>query len=404
MCVHIADLEVMAKSREACIANLEHALAEFAISGRRPRHLLLLQAVSNTVGATQGESEVDSINYYKAELDKLNQQINERIDIVEQGNDAGDRVKGSQQQPSASGRWPDKLGRGDAAGIGGEPGRPVDLMDLYGVQGPSDLRSGVASTSMITSSQDITANEPVSSRSSMEGREIDGKRSSVGGSGVSLLSGVLIDANVISPPDGTISLSKQEIPHLKSSSGTEQSQNITTVTNNDLLTSFEARRIEGNAGFVTFTSLLATQAALQMKHRPELFAMETKAAPDPPCIFWNNVDKSKEVLQTGRLLSVALTMTICFFWTFVVTFIVNLTNVNEVASPVAVAYQTLESNPWIQTLLSLVSPLLLTIFNSGFLPVILKAVSRLEFPSCDSSLEASAFWKMAAFTVIQTFL
>lgn len=406
VCIHMADLEAMVKSREACIGNLEHALAEFAISGRRPRHLLLLQAVSNTVGATQGESEVDSINYYTAELDKLNQQINEQIDIVEleQGKDVMDLARVSEQQPSGSEHWREKMGHSNAAGIDAVPGSPVGRMDLYNVQRPIDPGSRLPTTSVTSSSQEITANEPSTSESTvLEDHQIDGRGSSVVGSGVSLLSGVIIDPNVITPPTATISLSKQETAQLKSSYGTGQSQNITTVTGSDLQTSLEARSIEGNAGFVTFTSLLATQAALQMNHRPELFAMETEAAPDPPCIFWSNIDKSKEVLQTGRLLSVALTMTICFFWTFVVTFIVNLTNVDEVASPVAAAYQTLESNPWIQTLLSLVSPLLLTIFNSGFLPVILKAISRLEFPSCDSSLEASAFWKMAAFTIIQTF-
>ena len=137
-------------------------------------------------------------------------------------------------------------------------------------------------------------------------------------------SGVLKNTSVTSTLEGTISSSQQETAHLNSSNGTGQSQNITTITSSGVETSLEARSIEGNAGFVTFTSLLATQAALQMRHGPDVFAMETEPAPDPPFIFWSNVDKSKEVLQTGRLLSVALTMTICFFWTFVVTFIVNL--------------------------------------------------------------------------------
>ena len=64
----------------------------------------------------------------------------------------------------------------------------------------------------------------------------------------------------------------------------------------------------------------------------------------------------------------------------------------------------LEANPWASNLLGLLSPVLLLLFNSGLLPIILKAISRFEFPASDSLLEASAFWKMASFTVIQTFL
>ena len=160
-----------------------------------------------------------------------------------------------------------------------------------------------------------------------------------------------------------------------------------------------------DAGFVTFTSLVATHSALQMSQHSEPFVLDTMAVPDEPQhIFWDNVGRNKEVLQTGRLISAGVTIAICLFWTFIVSFIVNLTNVDYLKTKFPRMENTLSENPWIASVLAILSPMLLLIFNSGLLPIVLKAVSRLEFPASDSLLEASAFWKMATFTIIQTFL
>lgn len=159
-----------------------------------------------------------------------------------------------------------------------------------------------------------------------------------------------------------------------------------------------------DAGFVTFTSLVAMHGALQMKQHPDLFAMETEIAPEPTDIFWHAVGTDREVLQTGRWISLAATLGLCLFWTFVVTFIVNLTDTATLVRYFPWSAEFVENNEGFEEFLDFLSPGLLLLFNSGLLPIILKAVSRLEYPASDSFLEASAFWKMAAFTVIQTFL
>ena len=73
------------------------------------------------------------------------------------------------------------------------------------------------------------------------------------------------------------------------------------------------------AGFVTFCSLQACQAAKQMIHNTNesVFGMEVFEAPDVNDIFWNNVGKSHYELQLGLLISVVLTTLLCLFWTVV---------------------------------------------------------------------------------------
>ena len=159
-----------------------------------------------------------------------------------------------------------------------------------------------------------------------------------------------------------------------------------------------------DAGFVTFTSLVAMHGALQMKQHPDLFAMETEIAPEPSDIFWNFVGKDREVLQSGRLISIALTVMLCLFWTFVVTFIVNLTDTDYLVHFFPWSAEFIEDNEGFRQFLNSLSPVLLLLFNSGLLPIILKAVSRFECPASDSTLESLAFWKMATFIVIQSFL
>jgi len=159
-----------------------------------------------------------------------------------------------------------------------------------------------------------------------------------------------------------------------------------------------------DAGFVTFKSLVAVHQAIQMSQHHEPFVMDTETAPDEPkYIFWHNLGKDHGAVQVGKLISLAGTVGLCLFWTPLVTLIVSLTDVDSLQEEIPALGPVIERNPWISGALAILSPLILLIFNSGLLPIILKAVSRFEFPAADSSLEASAFWKMSTFTILQTF-
>ena len=392
VCLLLTTLETMVNRREACIGNLEHALAELDIYGKRPRQLFMLKAVSNTVGVTEGKSEVDAIDHYTEELNTLNEQITEQISMVEkkQRPKLGDvRISGSLLTGSALGLHSSSEsqrltvadigddGEADTPGKLGCPENPIDLKELV-----SPVETGNSQASDAASLvNDTVCQSPVVAKGL-----------------ASCIASTVTGAGSV--------LKRKAIKNTKQ--GVKEAQDSVKAAGDAVISVLETNKEDGDAddaGFVTFASLAATHGALQMIQHPEPFVMETETAPDEPrYIFWGNVRKDKEVLQTGRLLSVAVTVVICLSWTFVVTFIVNLTNVDELKAASPSLEETLDANPWIARVLSTISPLLLLIFNSGLLPIVLKAVSQLEFPASDSLLEASVFLKMAVFTVIQTFL
>ena len=377
----------MVNARKACIGNLEHALAELAIYGKRPKKLLMLQAVGNTVGATKGKSEVDSIDQYTEELNTLNEQINEQTNMVER-----------KQRPRLNAlQRTGRLTKVSSLGLNSSLG---DIGDDYEAGVPGKLGSAenpLVPKELVSPSILEASIRTLSSATALLVKEAVSKAPDV--------ATVLAFSTVSTVKGAGTMLKKKAIKNTKKRA--KQAQDSMNAAG-DAVNSMIVKEEDGtadNAGFVTFTSLVATHGALQMNQYPELFALETETAPDEPrYIFWGNVGKNREVLHTGWLLSITATVAICLFWTFLVSFIVNLTNVEHLKSESASLEKTLDVNPWIGRVLSIISPLLLLIFTSGLLPIVLKTVSRLEFPASDSLLEASAFWKMAAFTVIQTFL
>lgn len=400
--VRISDLEALVQKRNSCISALEHSLAQFAIEGTRPKKLLVLQAMGVTNRAKRNETELDAIDYYTSELNNLNDEIGEKIDVIER--QAGRPVEVARiGQVTAVGSGPRPsdvhFGRDSAVDTMGrlDGSRSHALHDDVNHSGLSSGKqeSSIAVTELVSSASSTTPGGVTASKgSSSLDCAFSGHFGTDGGQTATLI------------VNETATMSNEADVWNSSRGEVKLDRNVSSLATNGTNTSFAGaeKNVFGGAGFVTFSSIVATQGALQMKHRPEPYAMRISQAPDPLDIFWGNVDRRTEVLRIGRLLSVAITIVICFFWTFVVTFIVNMANVEQVSVAVTFVGETVESNRWLETLLPLLSPLILQIFNSGLLPVILKAVSRLEFPASDSLLEASAFWKMAAFTIIQTFL
>ena len=399
--VRISDLEALVRKRDSCIAALEHALAQCAIEGKRPKKLLGLHVVGMTNRAKLHETELDAIEYYISELNNLNDLIGEKIDGIE--TQAGRTVEASGvEQVSEVGSCPspsvEHSGRDSDADatvkLGGSRSTAVQT-DASLSQCSRKQEDSLAVTELGSIASSTTPGVSTSSKgssslsSAFSGRLVKD---------CSPRATLTVNDRVTMSSEAEVSNSHREVA--------KHDKNASSLASHgtDCSLAGEQKNVLGGAGFVTFSSIVATQGALQMKHRPEPFAMRISQAPDPRDIFWGNIERRTEVLRSGRLLSVAITIVICFCWTFVVTFIVNLANVEQVSVAVPFVAETMASNRWLEALLPLLSPLILQIFNSGLLPVILKAISRLEFPASDSLLEASAFWKMAAFTIIQTFL
>jgi hypothetical protein len=102
--------------------------------------------------------------------------------------------------------------------------------------------------------------------------------------------------------------------------------------------------------------------------------------------------------QIGRLASLGLTFLLCCFWTIPISFISSLTEVEGLKETWPGLESILAKNPWLQTLLEQIAPLLLLCLN-GILPVILREISKFEGLIGSAQLEASLFVKMASFQV-----
>ena len=156
------------------------------------------------------------------------------------------------------------------------------------------------------------------------------------------------------------------------------------------------------AGFVSFSTLTACQAAKQMIHSKDVFGMEVLEGPGVDDVEWSNVGKSHAELQIGMLLSISLTVTLCFFWTLVVAFISGLSSVDGLTGIIPGLAEALVKYPWLKPVLDQLSPLMLVVANA-LLKVLLETLSGLEGHISCSLVEASLFSKLAAFMIIQTF-
>jgi len=153
-----------------------------------------------------------------------------------------------------------------------------------------------------------------------------------------------------------------------------------------------------DAGFVVFSKLSTTHAALQMIHHPHPFVMDVQEAPMPEDVYWKNVGMPHKARQMGKLISLGLTGLLCLTWTVPVSFISSLTEVDSLREAVPFIDKMLTRAPWMEVILEQLAPLLLLGCNA-VLPMILRYISTFEGHIAGSALEASLFRKVAIFQV-----
>jgi hypothetical protein len=127
--------------------------------------------------------------------------------------------------------------------------------------------------------------------------------------------------------------------------------------------------------------------------------MMIEPAPDPDEIFWRNVGLPGEAHKLGRLLSIAATTGLCFFWTIPIAFLSSLTEVNSLKEKLPLLAKWIEAVPSLENIFALLAPLLLLALNEGILPSILMWFSKWEGHIAAPQLEASTFVKLSAFVV-----
>jgi Late exocytosis, associated with Golgi transport/Calcium-dependent channel, 7TM region, putative phosphate/Cytosolic domain of 10TM putative phosphate transporter len=154
-----------------------------------------------------------------------------------------------------------------------------------------------------------------------------------------------------------------------------------------------------DAGFVTFTKLSAASFALQTVHSSVPFQMDVVESPSPEQVLWNNVGLTNRSVQPRRLFVFAITTLLCIFWTVPVALLVSLTEVKVLKEKLPFLDEWLEAAPWLEQVLSQISPLLLSFLNSVVVPMLMRQISAYEGVLGLSHLEASLFTKLAAFSV-----
>jgi hypothetical protein len=190
--------------------------------------------------------------------------------------------------------------------------------------------------------------------------------------------------------------------------GIKQVTNVGTQAINEVVHTAKdiiIRNEDGNprdAGFVVFTKLSTTQAALQMIHNSKPYVMAVEEAPEPADVFWDNVGKSHKSRLLGRLLSFALSAVLCFFWTIPVSVISGFSEIDTLKTSIPFLARMVETYPWLEAVLSQLAPLLLIGLNL-LLPYILREFAKVEGHIASSALEASLFEKLSVFMIIQTF-
>ena len=206
--------------RETTMANLEHALAEYEITGTRPKHKNGKNLVADVVpgAAVVGMAEaVDSIDTYKQELSELNEQVDKGMSEIEE------KIVSSGTMPE----W-------------GSHSQP-----LRSFAGNDEV------TSMLSHDMDLE-NKNEGSKKEDEGpiTIVGGALNNVGNLATGVVGGALGQAGNLAA--GAV----------------------------NLLTGGEDG-VAYPAGFVVFNKLATANAALQMVHHSKPFSMEICEAPDP---------------------------------------------------------------------------------------------------------------------------
>ena len=229
LALNAPNLAKVVAQRDTTLANLEHAWAQYQKDGVRPQHNDKLMVLGETV---------DSIDYYTAELDKLNKDIEERKTKLE---------------PLLLGSGQEDAFEHDDVPIDENDEKHTDEEDIA-----LELPSGfTTSPSNGTDSPKIDMNVSGLTSGASIGNDENGKENVIFGLGRKMQKKVTTAAGAAATT--ATGVANRAVSMVL---GTEDGEIFP-------------------GGFVVFSKLSTTNAALQMIHHEKPFAMEIMEAPDP---------------------------------------------------------------------------------------------------------------------------
>lgn len=367
------------------IPRLQQKVAKRETVAQKLEHCLALQAKGKTPTHHDGPfgNSVDSIDTYKEQLQELNAEISSEITRIEESSVARqesfhsceekdselDRSNHSQQSQSIE--WTLSKSMPKNAGLStGDPGDASRAKSWAAPLAKASPYFGVANNTTCTDAQSLenSSDAPVGSTPSKH--DISD-----------------LDSSHAATPDDNIrakiSSHGQELKHAMTKA-------VPFLHGED--------GVPFDAGFVSFTSLTDTNAAIQVIHSIVPYEMVVQEAPNHEGILWKNVGLNHKTIQLGTLFSFVLAAGFCLFYTVPVSFALSLTSAEALAERWPALEDALERAPWLGPLLDQIGPLLLSTFDS-ILPMILKVVASFEGAVGESHLEASLFSKLSAFHV-----
>jgi len=397
----VADRDLLCGTDEK-IGKLEHAINVLDVKGQRPRHKKIAVPDVSKVGSVATNPKkgcscscrpptetVDSIDAYTTELDDLNIKIAKLIDDIDEKTqhdnafrddlELARKMNGDDSATSgASMKFGTESAQVETIVFTDQPeSAPEQAMQNEDVSVSIYISSKFANSYFLSST-------PKKSMKSVKSSSKPSQSASLGGVGNTAKGGVgsaakLVSGSARKVSSGALKAGSSALSFLRKADGTPR-----------------------DAGFVSFTSLKAKASALQMIHHPKPFCLDVEEAPLPEHIFWSNVGMRHKTQQGGRVVALALTIVLCLFWTVIVSFIVGLSEVENLTEMFPFLESWLEKAPWLAMFLNQLKPLLLVLIV-GWLPPILIAFSKREGHIGEGSLQRSMFYKLAVFLIIQIF-
>lgn len=202
----------------------------------------------------------------------------------------------------------------------------------------------------------------------------------------------------------TPTLGEQAVPTLQTE--VDDSKNVESVYIKGLRQERKGIKSTGimrGAGFVTFNSLKAAQAAQQVLQSSDPTKMHIEAAPYVEDVVWENIGVSYNQKTYWLMISVALTCAIILFWTIPTSFVVSLSKVDSIKRNWAWLAHVVKDNPWIDSVLEQLSPLMLSVM-SALAPIIFGILSKREGHATGSQVTTSLLNKLVAYQVFLVFL
>ncbi|KAJ0392418.1 hypothetical protein P43SY_000316 [Pythium insidiosum] len=157
-----------------------------------------------------------------------------------------------------------------------------------------------------------------------------------------------------------------------------------------------------NAAFVSFRSLRAAQSAQQLLQTENPVKLRVHAAPHIHDVVWENFGLPHHLKSTWGLLSAVLTFLVVCFWTVPTAFVTSLASVQQLRRASPFWERAISEHLWVQRVIEQVAPLLLVAMNA-LAYVLFRFLALREGHLSLSEVDASVFTKLCYFQVFQMF-